>query len=61
MIKGKQEDVRKKDGNKIQVRKVQKHYTKPQLMEYGHIEKLTQSGGTGPIDSPGGSRGPQPR
>jgi hypothetical protein len=25
-------------------------YVKPRLINYGHVEKLTQSGGTGAID-----------
>lgn len=36
---------RTKKGEKI-LNKGQKPYVKPQLKEYGHIEKLTQTGGS---------------
>jgi hypothetical protein len=60
MIKGKREDVRKKEGRKIQVRKEQKHYKKPQLIEYGHIVELTQGPSGNFSDGPGGGRSRTP-
>jgi len=41
----KQRNREEKKGKKA-LNKEQKAYVKPQLKEYGHIEKLTQSGGS---------------
>jgi len=44
MIKHK--DLKDKEVDNVPQKCVRKPYVKPQITEYGHMEKLTESGGT---------------
>ena len=48
MIKHK--DLKDKELENVSQKRVLKPYVKPQLVEYGHMEKLTESGGSGNRD-----------
>lgn len=46
-----QKDHKDREKNKTQQKLERKPYVKPQLKEYGHIETLTQTGGSSSKDS----------